>query len=313
VLRFKRTRMNALLDSITATGYGLTLGIHTRIDETIANVIEHAHVGNIYVNRNVIGAVVGVQPFGGEGLSGTGPKAGGPLYLTRLLATRPAGLPASLGDVLSFDVGAAEPAGASAHPHADPSSAGAHTALGALRSYRDWLDAQHDARNVARCDQHLLRPLAGATATLAGPTGERNTYSLRPRGTVLCVASTLGGARAQLVAVLATGNRALFAPGIGGQMVAALPAALKDFVHVEKDEQSALYDAVLFEGDSDELHALIRRVAGRAGPIVNVQGVAAGALDNGQDDYALERLLSERSVSVNTAAAGGNASLMTIG
>jgi RHH-type proline utilization regulon transcriptional repressor/proline dehydrogenase/delta 1-pyrroline-5-carboxylate dehydrogenase len=69
----------------------------------------------------------------------------------------------------------------------------------------------------------------------------------------------------------------------------------------------------LFEGDSDELHALIRRVAGRAGPIVNVQGVAAGALDNGQDDYALERLLSERSVSVNTAAAGGNASLMTIG
>jgi len=69
----------------------------------------------------------------------------------------------------------------------------------------------------------------------------------------------------------------------------------------------------LFEGDSDELHALIRRVAQRPGPIVSVQGVASGALHNGTDDYALERLLTERSVSVNTAAAGGNASLMTIG
>ncbi|CAB3778813.1 trifunctional transcriptional regulator/proline dehydrogenase/L-glutamate gamma-semialdehyde dehydrogenase [Pararobbsia alpina] len=313
VLRFKRTRMKALLDSIKATGYGLTLGIHTRIDETIALVTEHAHVGNIYVNRNVIGAVVGVQPFGGEGLSGTGPKAGGPLYLTRLLATRPAGLPPSLAGGLSIDGGATDPALVSARPHADPSSAGADNAIAALRSYRDWLYAQHDKRNVARCDPHLLKPLAGATAILPGPTGERNTYSLRPRGTVLCVASTLGGARAQVVAALATGNRALLTPGIGGQLVGALPAALKDFVRVEKDEQSAIYDAVLFEGDSDELHALIRRVADRAGPIVNVQGVAAGALDNGQDDYALERLLSERSVSVNTAAAGGNASLMTIG
>ena len=62
---------------------------HTRIDETIAQVTGSAHVGNLYVNRNMVGAVVGVQPFGGEGLSGTGPKAGGPLYLYRLLANRP--------------------------------------------------------------------------------------------------------------------------------------------------------------------------------------------------------------------------------
>jgi RHH-type proline utilization regulon transcriptional repressor/proline dehydrogenase/delta 1-pyrroline-5-carboxylate dehydrogenase len=67
----------------------LTLGVHTRIDETIAQVTGSAKVGNLYVNRNMVGAVVGVQPFGGEGLSGTGPKAGGPLYLYRLLAHRP--------------------------------------------------------------------------------------------------------------------------------------------------------------------------------------------------------------------------------
>src|SRR6202040_1191449 len=91
VVRFRRSELDPLLEQIRATGYGLTLGIHTRIDETIAHVVSRAHVGNIYVNRNVIGAVVGVQPFGGEGLSGTGPKAGGPLYLQRLLAKRPSG------------------------------------------------------------------------------------------------------------------------------------------------------------------------------------------------------------------------------
>src|SRR5690606_16315390 len=78
-----------LVDQINATGYGLTLGVHTRINETIDRVTDRAMVGNIYVNRNVVGAVVGVQPVGGEGLSGTGPKAGGPLYLYRLLASRP--------------------------------------------------------------------------------------------------------------------------------------------------------------------------------------------------------------------------------
>ena len=75
---------------VNATGYGLTFGVHTRIDETIDRVTDRSAAGNLYVNRNVIGAVVGVQPFGGHGLSGTGPKAGGPLYLLRLLSQRPA-------------------------------------------------------------------------------------------------------------------------------------------------------------------------------------------------------------------------------
>ncbi|MEX2318242.1 MAG: aldehyde dehydrogenase family protein, partial [Bauldia sp.] len=68
---------------IAATGYGLTLGIHSRIDETVERVVARLAVGNVYVNRNMIGAVVGTQPFGGSGLSGTGPKAGGPDYLRR--------------------------------------------------------------------------------------------------------------------------------------------------------------------------------------------------------------------------------------
>jgi RHH-type proline utilization regulon transcriptional repressor/proline dehydrogenase/delta 1-pyrroline-5-carboxylate dehydrogenase len=75
-----------VIDQINALGYGLTLGIQSRIDTRAQALAAHAHIGNVYVNRNIIGAVVGVQPFGGEGLSGTGPKAGGPHYLYRFCA-----------------------------------------------------------------------------------------------------------------------------------------------------------------------------------------------------------------------------------
>jgi RHH-type proline utilization regulon transcriptional repressor/proline dehydrogenase/delta 1-pyrroline-5-carboxylate dehydrogenase len=84
VVRYRAGDLEAVLRSIADSGYGLTLGIHSRIDETIETVIERLSVGNVYVNRNMIGAAVGVQPFGGHGLSGTGPKAGGPHYLARL-------------------------------------------------------------------------------------------------------------------------------------------------------------------------------------------------------------------------------------
>jgi RHH-type proline utilization regulon transcriptional repressor/proline dehydrogenase/delta 1-pyrroline-5-carboxylate dehydrogenase len=83
VVRWKADDIDAVVDAINATGYGLTLGVHSRIDDTIERIVARAKVGNIYVNRNQIGAVVGVQPFGGQNLSGTGPKAGGPHYLPR--------------------------------------------------------------------------------------------------------------------------------------------------------------------------------------------------------------------------------------
>jgi RHH-type proline utilization regulon transcriptional repressor/proline dehydrogenase/delta 1-pyrroline-5-carboxylate dehydrogenase len=88
ILRYGADRLGEVCDSINATGYGLTLGVHSRIEGTAEFVRERVRVGNIYVNRNQIGAVVGVQPFGGEGLSGTGPKAGGPHYLLRFALER---------------------------------------------------------------------------------------------------------------------------------------------------------------------------------------------------------------------------------
>ena len=88
VVRFQANKLEAVVEAINATGYGLTLGLHTRIEKTVQDVRKLARVGNFYVNRNQIGAVVGVQPFGGEGLSGTGPKAGGPHYLHRFAVER---------------------------------------------------------------------------------------------------------------------------------------------------------------------------------------------------------------------------------
>lgn len=88
IIRYAAKNLDPILDDINQTGYGLTLGIHSRIDATVKYIENRVAVGNIYVNRNMVGAVVGVQPFGGEGLSGTGPKAGGPYYLPRLCVER---------------------------------------------------------------------------------------------------------------------------------------------------------------------------------------------------------------------------------
>ncbi len=88
VTTWRAGELDALVDAVNAFGYGLTLGIHSRVDATIEHIVSRVRVGNVYVNRNMIGAVVGMQPFGGEGLSGTGPKAGGPNYLPRFAVER---------------------------------------------------------------------------------------------------------------------------------------------------------------------------------------------------------------------------------
>ena len=88
VITWRAAELDALVDALNGLGYGLTLGIHSRVDATIDRIVARARMGNVYVNRNMIGAVVGTQPFGGEGLSGTGPKAGGPNYLTRFAVER---------------------------------------------------------------------------------------------------------------------------------------------------------------------------------------------------------------------------------
>jgi RHH-type proline utilization regulon transcriptional repressor/proline dehydrogenase/delta 1-pyrroline-5-carboxylate dehydrogenase len=274
VVRYRRSELNRMIGQVNALGYGLTFGIHSRVDETIAQATARISAGNIYVNRNMIGAVVGVQPFGGHGLSGTGPKAGGPLYVRRMLAERPrdAGLP----------------------PGSVPE---------AFRAYLRFVEDDGGLAGFGNLTPHGLR------LELPGPVGEQNTYRLLPRGDVLCVAATRAGALRQIAAVLATGNRALVSCAEEMAVLDRLPAALRRHIVQGEPDESQPLAAALFEGDADGLQRLSLRLAERAGTVVPVYASPCGDAAF----YPLEFLLAEQSISVNTAAAGGNASLMTIG
>lgn len=297
VVRYKRKEIDQLIAQINASGYGLTLGVHTRIDETIAKVVDNVHAGNVYVNRNIVGAVVGVQPFGGEGLSGTGPKAGGPLYLYRLLSTRPV-------DAIeqSFARGDAENA---------PDLRLREVLSKPLNALQAWAESSKLAELAILCKQFAGQSQSGITRQLTGPTGERNSYAILPREHVLCLAEVEGDLLTQLAAVLAVGGSAVWPESeISKALFARLPkevqARIQRVADWSKDE--VVFDAVLHHGDSDQLRSVCQQVAQRAGAIVGVQG-----LSHGETAIALERLVIERALSVNTAAAGGNASLMTIG
>jgi len=293
VVRFTRTNLPQLVEQINASGYGLTLGVHTRIDETIAQVTANARVGNLYVNRNMVGAVVGVQPFGGEGLSGTGPKAGGPLYLYRLLAHRP-----DSALRLTFDRQDAE----------RPADSTLRQAL--LAPHQALSNWAKDKPALAELCQHYGElAQAGVVRLLPGPTGERNTFSLLPRDQVLCLADNEQDALIQLAAVTSVGSKALWQDDeLHRALRTSLPDAVKARITLARDPLTAEFDAVIYHGDADQLRTLCEQIAARDGAIVSVQGFARG-----ETNLLLERLLIERSLSVNTAAAGGNASLMTIG
>ena len=250
VLRYEQSELEPLLQSIRALGDGLTMGVQSRIDETIHAVVETAHVGNLYVNRSMIGAVVGVQPFGGQGLSGTGPKAGGPLYLQRLLAKHPRGLPPALAP------------------------------LG------QWL-------------------------SLPGPTGESNRYRLCVRDRILCLADDGRDADAALLVALQTVSL------LGGHVF--WPASAQALWHRLSEHQRTQvsltpdwtrdglpWDVVLHHGTPASRLGVGQALACRPGPI---SSLIAFTLDEGPP---IECLVIEQSLCINTAAAGGNASLMTL-
>ncbi|MEY5097536.1 MAG: trifunctional transcriptional regulator/proline dehydrogenase/L-glutamate gamma-semialdehyde [Pseudomonadota bacterium] len=288
LVRYRRRELGALIEQINATGYGLTFGVHSRIDETIDRATASVHAGNLYVNRNMVGAVVGVQPFGGEGLSGTGPKAGGPLYLYRLLAQQPAD---ALARGVSFSGGAELP-----------------LARPALQALRAWAQAAHQAELAVACDRFAAQSRSGAIVVLCGPTGERNHYQILPREAVLGLARLDADRLVQLAATLAVGSRAIW-PASAAALRESLPQAVREQIALADDWRSPAvhFDAVLHHGNAAELRDICDFLARRPGAIVGMQSLAEG-----EAGVALERLVLERSVSVNTAAAGGNASLMTL-
>lgn len=177
VATFKADQIDNVITEINAQGYGLTFGLHSRIDDRVQHIVERVNAGNIYVNRNQIGAVVGSQPFGGEGLSGTGPKAGGPRYLPRF---RPHAV------ICEADTGIYEDEGVSA----------------------DAIQQAFD--NIRATPVPSSKPMS-----MPGPTGESNQLSVLPRDRVLCLGPGAEYAQEQARRARALGCRAIaIAPGV---------------------------------------------------------------------------------------------------
>ena len=272
VASFGADEIDAVVDAVNGAGYGLTFGLHTRIDDRVQHIVDRVRAGNIYVNRNQIGAVVGSQPFGGEGLSGTGPKAGGPHYVSRLTA-------------------GAAPAGGR------PSGAVINEALLAA--------AIADAGGALAAGRHRGDDGRFAPLDLPGPTGESNWLSFAPRGVVLCLGPGADAVRAQVAAAREAGN-AVVAVADGAS--AALTAHATDPLVVVLDGQVAPdvlttlpgIAAVACVADRDTLAAMRVALARRPGPILPLIA----------EPDAPERYVLERHLCVDTTAAGGNASLL---
>ena len=279
VIEFDEHELDAIVTTLNAGGHGLTLAVHSRIDTRVDAICAHARVGNIYVNRDQIGAVVGVQPFGGVGLSGTGPKAGGPYYVPRF--TRAVG------------------AGAVSERAPSP----------ALQIMCDALPAA--LAPIAEVALRRAGTVSFTAQALSGVTGERNTYTLHPRGTVVCVGPTVQDLVVQTLLALGTGNRVALLQASAGAALDVLKQASQaaglDTVTVLTGEPKALlhsaaFDLVLFDGDERSARDMRRVLAARDGPRI--------ALLRAADDAVL--LCVERVVSEDTTAAGGNTTLLAL-
>ncbi|WP_035051879.1 bifunctional proline dehydrogenase/L-glutamate gamma-semialdehyde dehydrogenase PutA [Andreprevotia chitinilytica] len=269
VLPYSPERLEALLQEIDQLGYGLALGIESRCPSFIAQIQAGLYAGNVYVNRPQIGAVIGCQPFGGARLSGTGPKAGGPWLIWRLVR------------------------------QADPCQAGPATPKVSTTAKR--LRALAERFEPDLCvliDNITSRSPVGLSHHLPGPTGEQNTLHYQPCGIVACVARDRQALLVQLITALLTGNRALIPGHIEPpEWVANFP----DDLPVVADPLHEEYDVVLCDCYSA---ALERQLSESNGPVIQA------VIPDQSGRYPLFRLVREVCVSINTAAAGGNAALL---
>ena len=294
VATFEAEKIDRVIDAINRKGYGLTFGLHTRIEARVQHFVDGVHAGNIYVNRNQIGAVVGAQPFGGEGLSGTGPKAGGPHYLRRFRIAE--------GAVPETAVAAAaEPIAALrlADHLADPALGGWSTRPDRIAVLRKHLRGKGAAAIAAAAQVEY------GQADLPGPTGEANTLSLLPRGRVLCLGPDAETLLSQAIQALAAGNAVLaVAPGAAAALHPltgkGMPVAAIDGTVAAEDLTGLAVDVVALAGDAQAQRAVRQVLAKRSGPIVPLVSEAIYPAA-----YA-----HERAVCVDTTAAGGNASLL---
>ncbi|MEW6981416.1 bifunctional proline dehydrogenase/L-glutamate gamma-semialdehyde dehydrogenase PutA [Colwelliaceae bacterium 6471] len=341
IVRFNGNDIENVIDKINSTGFGLTMGIHTRINHRAFDLAKLSRAGNIYINRNMIGAIVGVQPFGGRGLSGTGPKAGGPNYLTRLVKEK------ATPDAEQFNV---LPAQAEALEGDDIAAAEALVFMEkANAAEKDWRLTELNTRisyvrqllaKIAHVEivddlaDDLNRTLTAARAQLIsiekrlkkptilpGPTGESNILYLENRGNVICFADkdvSFHFWTLSIVTALATGNTVI---SVASDVFYDEAIAFRDkFLSTGADKNvfqvarlrhlSSMLThpalaGVVVDSLCDRKHYISEKLAERQGAILPV--ISSEYFDN-----LIQRLLTEKTISIDTTASGGNTSLMTL-
>jgi len=343
VIRYKASELENVIDQINGTGFGLTMGIHTRIEEKARYLAARSRAGNVYVNRNMIGAVVGVQPFGGRGLSGTGPKAGGPLYLTRLVKDKVSATDVALtearqnqylAEVSQCQASEGKAIGQMSQAKAAEVSWGftplndkisiLRQLLAQLSSNKIVLSQEGDLPQTlidARTQLLFIEKQLASANVLPGPTGESNILYLESRGTVTCLRcqeTSFNFWMMSIISALTAGNCVVATvenqyfnevESIANCLLkAGLPAGVFQVAklgHLPTVlNHKALAGAVV--DNKSPLKKLIgETIAARSGAILPL-------ITAYTNESLFHRLVTEKTVTIDTTAAGGNASLMTM-
>ncbi|GLQ32112.1 bifunctional proline dehydrogenase/L-glutamate gamma-semialdehyde dehydrogenase PutA [Litoribrevibacter albus] len=289
VATFSAKNLDNVVASINRKGYGLTFGLHTRVNSRVDRIVNQVAVGNIYVNRNQIGAIVGSQPFGGEGLSGTGPKAGGPHYVKRFTRSR-------------------------TEPHQEGFS-GQIIDGDKLHKMISQLDVAAWRNETNRFQQLLpvfseqlasLQEVSHEAEEMPGPTGELNLLSQLGRGVVLCLGPDANSARQQAAVALLQGNAVVVvAQGIDDMLKQChklgLPVqGMVGQLSLDAVSSADGFAAISCNSSTTDLRNLRQALAQREGALLPI----ITELDQP------ERFVIERHLCIDTTAAGGNASLI---
>ena len=282
VIRFSGEDLEKVIEEINSSGYGLTQGLHSRIEDTAITVYQNIKAGNIYINRNTVGAVVGVQPFGGEGLSGTGPKAGGPFYLYRLVNTNSHPMENFVPKEYKFTK--------------------LDTFVASLeRCGFNKVEQQvlYDYADKIRTDSLLTRQIE-----LPGPTGERNFMFFVGRGMVACFAKDTISYALQIICAYATGNDVILPKDSHTGVFKGV--LLGNSIISELTNYHGFINIAMIAKDYSDINGLSVSLANRDGCLT------LKTIERENGNYNLDLLMTERTVSINTTATGGNVQLMSI-
>ena len=292
VIRYSTESLMETIDKLNEKGYGLTFGVHSRIKSQVDQIVSRINAGNIYVNRNQVGAIVGSQPFGGEGLSGTGPKAGGPHALhgySRSVSTgRVSNQKLTLSDT-TFNIGDIEKSSPMINDDMVKKLRQEFSSLGG--EFFNFLTETIESYN--------------SIISLPGPTGESNELTYQAKGCVLCFGPSETDSIKQTILALALGNSVI------SQINSKVFSSLVD-IGFNKNSITRLegmpsneifennhYHAIMYFGDALSVERILENKREEIIPIVS-------------SIYEPWQLVKERVISVDTTASGGNANLLAL-